>query len=748
MTGRDIDSKGHRPSRMCSAHPPVGRAAVPAARDLGGRRSRHGALTVHRESDLLDSATLDVRAGLQQAHLFVPPVETADDRGARGRAGRRLRRRVPVEVELSGTGACSSFITPTSTSATPIRRLTCSGTRSRTSTRARLCGGGRCLPLDDREQRRARALACEPAARLQNELLDLLRNGRFEACALPFTMHAHAASIDELARQLRFAHELRETHGVEVVTAMQTDVPGAPPGLPLVLADAGVRYLSVAHNWAGRATPYLTGGETLPRAFFWKTRSGERVLVWHTDSPHGASYLEGNLLGLAESVDLTEQLLPDYLAALASRGYPFTGVLGVPAERAPYPLDVLHLRVQGTFADNAAPSPVPARVARAWNERYAFPELARRPSRVLRDAPAGRPGDVHRRLGRLVDRRARIVRPHDRLQPPRTGRSADRPDPGRSVRLDRRRGAPRTSGSRSSTSTPGARRTRGVRRSPGASRARSSGDEGGAGDLRSRVLRGTRRRSGGLVTYRGESVVGAGAEPQRLPAPACRFCCPSRARSRSSTPRRRSAYRMPSDRPSRTATGRAAGRSPSSRRTFHRSATDASISSPTTRRRRRAEVRSRTRPIDWRSISRAAARRASSTSSSESSSSLPRARSAWPGRARPLRRRARRDRAASAGQRADHGIDGRLRRGVRHVPRGRDRRDRRRTCLESGRGADDAADSSATGFEASRRPSGSCAACGGSTSPRRLLKTGDAEKESVHVVFPFGAARSRPSPTS
>ena len=82
---------------------------------------------------------------------------------------------------------------------------------------------------------------------------------------------------------------------------MQTDVPGAPPGLALVLADAGVRYLSVAHNWAGRAAPYLTGGEALPRAFFWGTRSGKRVLVWHTDSPHGVAYLEGNLLGLAES---------------------------------------------------------------------------------------------------------------------------------------------------------------------------------------------------------------------------------------------------------------------------------------------------------------------------------------------------------------------------------------------------------------------------------------------------------------
>ena len=92
--------------------------------------------------------------------------------------------------------------------------------------------------------------------------------------------------------------------------------PAAPPGLPLVLADGGVRYLAVAHNWASRATPHLTGGESLPRAFHWGTASGKRVLVWHTDSPHGIAYLEGNLLGLADSYADAHDLLPEYLAAL------------------------------------------------------------------------------------------------------------------------------------------------------------------------------------------------------------------------------------------------------------------------------------------------------------------------------------------------------------------------------------------------------------------------------------------------
>src|SRR5215210_4171612 len=59
---------------------------------------------------------------------------------------------------------------------------------------------------------------------------DRVREGRIEICALPFSMHTEAYSIDELARQLRFADELRERHDVPVKTAMQTDVPGATIG--------------------------------------------------------------------------------------------------------------------------------------------------------------------------------------------------------------------------------------------------------------------------------------------------------------------------------------------------------------------------------------------------------------------------------------------------------------------------------------------------------------------------------------
>jgi hypothetical protein len=215
------------------------------------------------------------------------------------------------------------------------------------------------------------------------EFVALVREGHIEVTALPFQLHTEACSAEELHRQLRFVGQLRERYGIDVSSAMHTDVPGAVIGLVDALAGARVRYLAAAHNWAGRSVPYLTGGERLPRPFRWRAPSGSEVLVWFTATPHGMAYMEGNTVGLADGYELTLDLLPRYLDALARNPYPYGaeafGWSGLPAETAaaiqPYPFDLLHLRVQGAHADNAGPSIVPAEIARAWNAAWAYPRL-------------------------------------------------------------------------------------------------------------------------------------------------------------------------------------------------------------------------------------------------------------------------------------------------------------------------------------------------------------------------------------
>lgn len=213
-----------------------------------------------------------------------------------------------------------------------------------------------------------------------DELVRLVKEGSIGLSAMPYNLHTDTCSTDELHELLASARRIRDEHGIEFASAMQTDVPGQVAGLPDALSDLGVRYLAVAHNWAGRSEPHRNGGLDNPRLFRWQSPAGKSVLVWMTDSPHGLAYIEGPMVGFTESFETLETLFPAYLTALATRGYPFPpGVFGAHGEedpgREPYPWDLLHVRTQGFMGDNG-----PARLhlseqVRRWNETWDFPKL-------------------------------------------------------------------------------------------------------------------------------------------------------------------------------------------------------------------------------------------------------------------------------------------------------------------------------------------------------------------------------------
>ncbi|MEO3749517.1 alpha-mannosidase [Streptomyces sp. B6B3] len=222
--------------------------------------------------------------------------------------------------------------------------------------------------------------AARPAEQVE-EFVRRVREGRIELTAMPFNLHSETCSTDELHELMRLAKEVNERFGLPFTSAMQTDVPGHVVGLVDALSTAGVKYLSVAHNWAGRSVPHLVGGENLPRLFRWRAPSGNSVLVWMTDTPHGLAYMEGPLLGFDTDYGSVDDLLPAYLTSLASNPYPYPGGIfgwAMDAEdiaREPYPWDVLHLRVQGKFGDNAPPRRIIADTVRRWNETWAYPQL-------------------------------------------------------------------------------------------------------------------------------------------------------------------------------------------------------------------------------------------------------------------------------------------------------------------------------------------------------------------------------------
>ncbi len=234
------------------------------------------------------------------------------------------------------------------------------------------------------------------------ELVRRVNEGRIEVNALPFSMHTEAYSFDELARQLTFTQRLRDELGISITTAMQTDVPGATIGLSTLLTDAGISFLSVAHNYAGRSIPHLLDGQELTRPFRWQAPDGDSLMVWYTDTLNGHAYMEAMSIGFGNDVEQVELSLPEYLNALSQRNYPFghaenpqvaNTVWNVEDRRGGYPRDILHLRVQGAFADNAPSSILPATIVRDWNARYSWPHLVSSTNQAFHADAEARLGD-------------------------------------------------------------------------------------------------------------------------------------------------------------------------------------------------------------------------------------------------------------------------------------------------------------------------------------------------------------------
>ncbi|MBQ1444686.1 MAG: hypothetical protein IIZ13_12650 [Renibacterium sp.] len=232
------------------------------------------------------------------------------------------------------------------------------------------------------------------------ELIRRVREGRLSLSAMPFNLHTEACSTDELHELLRPAAKLRGEYGIDLASAMQTDVPGHVVGFPDALGSTGVKYLSVAHNWAGRSHPNGFGELDVPRLFRWHGPAGNSVLVWRTDSPHGGSYMEGNTVGFSENFAAASDIFPCYLANLANQPFPLVAetVFGwmpeaAEADKAPYPLDVLHLRLQGRWADNAPPNGRISQLVAAWNEAWDYPKLRLSTNEAFFEEAVARHGD-------------------------------------------------------------------------------------------------------------------------------------------------------------------------------------------------------------------------------------------------------------------------------------------------------------------------------------------------------------------
>jgi alpha-mannosidase len=154
---------------------------------------------------------------------------------------------------------------------------------------------------------------------------------------------------EELVELTGYARRLTRETGVTIDTAMISDVPGYTWGLIPVLAQSGVKYMSIGPNAGHRIGFTLKAWGDKP--FYWVSPSGqEEVLCW----------MVGKAYSWFHSGKMTDGWrIVDYLSELEANDFPY---------------DIVHVRYN-IGGDNGPPDPDLPDVVRAWNDEYAWPKL-------------------------------------------------------------------------------------------------------------------------------------------------------------------------------------------------------------------------------------------------------------------------------------------------------------------------------------------------------------------------------------
>ena len=154
---------------------------------------------------------------------------------------------------------------------------------------------------------------------------------------------------EELVRLFRYGAQLSERTGAPVDSAMISDVPGYTWGTVTAMAQAGIRYFSVAPNYFDRIGTILADWENKP--FWWVGPDGQsKVLVWIPFWGYAMSH---------RYEKMSPQLVEDFCEGLEKRDYPY---------------DIAYVRWAG-HGDNAVPDASICEFVRDWNAAHAWPQF-------------------------------------------------------------------------------------------------------------------------------------------------------------------------------------------------------------------------------------------------------------------------------------------------------------------------------------------------------------------------------------
>ena len=183
----------------------------------------------------------------------------------------------------------------------------------------------------------------------QDEFCDAVKRGQLALNGMYLNELTGLCRPEELVRLFRYATQLGERTGVPVDSAMISDVPGYTWGTVTAMAQAGIKYFSVAPNYFDRIGDILVQWENKP--FWWIGPDGQsKVLVWIPFWGYAMSHRYGQM---------SAQLVEDFSDGLEKRGYPY---------------DIACVRWAG-HGDNAVPDPIICEFVKEWNATHDSPRF-------------------------------------------------------------------------------------------------------------------------------------------------------------------------------------------------------------------------------------------------------------------------------------------------------------------------------------------------------------------------------------
>ncbi|MFA6564164.1 MAG: glycosyl hydrolase-related protein [Verrucomicrobiia bacterium] len=181
------------------------------------------------------------------------------------------------------------------------------------------------------------------------EFFDAVKRGQVSLNGMYLNELTGLCRPEELLRLFRYATQLGERTGVPVDSAMISDVPGYTWGTVTAMAQAGIRYFSVAPNYLDRIGDILVQWENKP--FWWIGPDGKsKVLVWIPYKGYAMSMVVRTL---------TPRFVDEYMGQL---------------DKTAYPYDIAYMRWAG-HGDNAVPDPAICEFVKEWNAVHAWPQF-------------------------------------------------------------------------------------------------------------------------------------------------------------------------------------------------------------------------------------------------------------------------------------------------------------------------------------------------------------------------------------